>query len=126
LTLPKKIQSLLEMCLDPTCLNWHLLNFAFAKRRGRYGMVCLTPKHLIKANSSGWFEGNITKPIGYTVTDRVKNKINPDTMTILNAYKSIDKKNLLMFFPKEKHSWVLDSLKAKNKAFCRRMKSAAG
>jgi hypothetical protein len=124
LTLPKKIQSLLEKCLDPNRLDWHLIQFSFAKRKGLYGLVCLTPKSLVKALSSGWFEGNITKPIGFTVIDRAKANISSGIQIINNASTFVDKESLLRFFPKEKHSWVLDSLKAKNKAFKKSISSS--
>lgn len=124
LTLPKKIQSLLDKCLDPNLLDWHLIDFAFAKRKAIYGLVCLTPKSWIRAYSSGWFEGNITKPIGFTVLDRNKNSNKPSNEYIFSSYKSIDKDILLRFYPKNKHTFVLDSLKAKKKAFKKSISSS--
>lgn len=115
LVIPLKIKYLLDKCLDPSCLDWNLLSFKFNKTRSSYSFICISPKSFISANSSAWFEGNITKKDGYLVTKRTKKDLFTIN-SILKHYKLIDKEKLTSFFPKERPDFVKKQLYKKAKA----------
>lgn len=114
--IPTKVKSLLEKCLDPALLEWHLIDFRFNKRRGFYFFKAITPIHIISANSLGWFEGNITKQIGYDPVRKPEHKIFSDYMFYKSAYKLIDREILANFFTDKGDAYVKDSLANKLKA----------
>lgn len=117
--LPFKINNLLDKALDSSYLDWHLISFGFIKTKGFYFFIFATPKSFIRANSLGWFEGDITSKKGYEVTKRTKESKKKEFMStknILNAYKLIDKEKLASFYPKERSDFVEKQFKAKAKA----------
>lgn len=118
LIIPLKIKNLLDKALDPAELNWNLIDFTFNRMRSCYSLICITPKTTVYANSSGWFEGDITKKIGYQVFDKKKKK-NQEVLSIDNILKAqglIDKERLASFYTEEKSDFVNKRLKEKAKA----------
>jgi len=116
LIIPLKIKNLLDKALDPANLDWNLINFSFNPNRNFYYIVCITPKAIIYANSLGWYEGNITKEIGYKATDKEKNLEVLNVKYILEAQGLINKERLASFYTKEKPDFVHKRLKDKAKA----------
>lgn len=116
LIIPLKIKNLLDKTLDPFFLDWHLVSFQFNKTKNFYLFTWITPKSIIYANSLGWFEGYITKDIGYQVKNIKKEKKVMDIKTILDSYKLIDTERLAYFYPDKKADFVKNKFKDKAKA----------
>lgn len=116
LTIPLKIKYLLDKALDPKELKWNLIQFSFNQARSCYNIVCITPKAIVNANSLGWFEGDITKDIGYQVTKKKKNKEVLSVKYILEAQGLINKEKLASFYTNENIDFVQKRLKEKAKA----------
>lgn len=123
LLIPLKIKNLLDMCLNPENLDWHLINFSFSKRRGFYNFIAITPKYFITANSSGWHEGDITNDNGYSLIKRAKDNEYFSYSTILLVYRLLDKEKLAYFYPNEKPDFVKNNLKLKLKALSKQEKA---
>lgn len=116
LVIPLKIKYLLDKALNPAELNWNLISFSFNKMRSYYSIICITPKAVVHANSSGWFEGVINKKTGYEVFKNKKNQEVLSIDSILKAQGLIDKERLASFYTKEKSDFVDKQLKEKAKA----------
>lgn len=114
--IPVKIKYLLDKALDPNFLDWHLITFNYNKTKKVYTFSWITPKAIISANSSGWFEGNINKQIGYNAISKKKSKQILSTQIILDAYKLIDKEKLAAFYTNEKTDFVIKQFKSKTNA----------
>jgi len=114
--LPLKIKNLLNLCLDPANLDYHLVSFNYNPRRRFYYLAVTAPKFSVKANSLGWFEGNITKPCGYEVVAPL-NRRSPSSFYeyLIHNYKNlIDKEKLALFFIDQPRNFVNDSIKKKS------------
>ena len=93
--IPIKIKNLLDDSLDPANLDCNLIHLKYNSRKNYYVLAFSTPKYLIKANSLGWFKGNINKPIGFECEriDSIPLK------TIIAIYPLLDKELLDNFYP---------------------------
>lgn len=114
---PLKIQNLIEKCLDPSYLDWYLVEFSFIESSSRFIFVAVTPKYFVKADSSGWEQGEISKPCGY-VSRKRKSKSTPALSFefIKTSFDLINKEKLALFFPNQKKTFVADCLKKKIRA----------
>lgn len=108
--IPTKIKNLLDNCLDPALLDWNIVKFS--SNKNFYSFVAITPKCAIKANSAGWFQGNIQNTIGFE-----RHKIKSISIeTIINCYTLIDKAKLAHFYLDKKPGFVKERLNLKSKA----------
>lgn len=73
-------------------------------------MAC-KPKGLVEANSKGWFQGTISKEIGFKITNE-----NTSTKAIIGALPLIDLDNLADFLSKENKTLIKKQLNLKIKA----------
>lgn len=100
--IPIKIKNLLDDSLDPANLDCNLIHLKYNSRKNYYVLAFSTPKYLIKANSLGWFNGNINKPIGFEC-DRIDSI---PLKTIIALYSLLDKELLDNFYSLEKPGFV--------------------
>lgn len=110
--IPIKIKNLLDDSLDSANLDCNLIHLKYNSRKNYFVLAFSTPKYLIKANSAGWFQGNINKPIGFECE-----KINSIPLkAIIALYPLLDKELLDNFYPQERAGFGIKSLKIKIKA----------
>lgn len=115
LVIPPKVKNLIQKCLNPKLLNWHLLTFEFFPNRAYYLFTAWTPKGSVSVNSSGWFQGIITKQSGYDLRERKKTP-NLDYDIIKPLHMDLDIKKLAEFFPEMQMSLIKQNMKDKLKA----------
>lgn len=118
--IPLKIKNLLDDSLDPANLQVNLINLQYSTRKDFYVLTFTTPKYLITANSTGWFQGNISKPIGLQCK-RLSKSIT--LKSIISYYTILDPKLLANLYPKEISNFAKDRLKMKIKALKKAAKS---
>lgn len=107
---PTKIKNLLDKCIEPALLDWNLTYFKYNSSKHYYLFRAITPRGMITANSSGWFEGTIHKAIGFE--DKKIEK--PYIEDIIEAQKNdVDKEALARFYLNEKPGFVIKNLKMK-------------
>jgi len=121
LIIPTKITNLLDKCLDPLNLDWHIFLVFFNKRKGFFTFTFISPDYFITADTRGWSDGDVTKKNGYSEEKWKKsNSIDKKNLYIdivTDGYKNLDKKDILIFFPPDKKDFVKNSLKNKIKAW---------
>lgn len=110
--IPIIIKNLLDKCLDPEYLSYNLLFFVFNSKKRFYRFAASTPKKVIKAKSSGWFEGKIQNSKGFETLD----PINVSISTLIKYHDLIDKEKLALFYEDKEHGYVKKSLNSKLKA----------
>lgn len=91
--IPIKVKNLLDKCLDTKNLGYNLIFFKFYKTKTYYYFRACKPKGLVEANSKGWFQGTMSKEIGFKITNE-----NTSTKAIIGALPLIDLDNLADFF----------------------------
>lgn len=117
--IPIKIKNLLNDSLDPNNLGCNLISLKYSPTRNFYLLVFCTPKYLIKANTKGWSQGDIIKPIGFEC-EKIKSI---PLELIITLCPLIDKELLDNFFPQEKAGFGKKNLKIKIKALKKAAKS---
>lgn len=110
--IPTRIKNLIDKCLDPARLDYNLMIFKLNKKKDTFYFVASTNNTIIRANSSGWLQGNIEKPEGFEVHNVGKPSIN----TIILSQYFVDKTNLAKFYHHKEPGFVRERLKMKLKA----------
>lgn len=117
--IPLRVKNLLDRCLDPKQLDYNFGFFKFFKLDKSYRFTAITPKFGVKVNSSGWFEGKITKSLGFEII-QFKKEVSLLLFLQLSIVRQdfIDKQKLAEFYTGEGQGikYVKGSLKSKLKA----------
>lgn len=119
MVIPLKVKNLLDKCLDPKQLDYNLRTFKFSKLDKSYQFVAITPKFAVRANSKGWFEGKITKSLGFeSSTFEKEMHIQTFLRLAIDWQICVDKQKLAEFYTGEGQGikYVKDCLKSKLKA----------
>lgn len=115
--IPFKVKNILDMCLDPNNLDWVLISFSSKNnKKMQYYLLEACSKNIwVKANSFGWFQGNINSEIGFS-TSKFENWnliLTPNYFSVCK--KSIQTEELANFYPKENLSFIKDAINKKFK-----------
>ena len=117
--IPHRVISLLKKCLDPAYLDYHLVIFVARNNKRHLWFKAITPNYTIVADSTGWFEGKITKPEGFATTKSNNKKLTTETIISIYLNKNVDIPCLAQLFTCELNSTkhITECLNKKLKTF---------
>lgn len=113
--IPFKVKNILDMCLDPKNLDWVLTSFSSKnnKKMQYYELVAFSKKIHVKANSLGWFQGNITSDRGFSTSkfDQWNLLVTPYNFKLCKNF--IQTEQLANFYPNQKHPFIKNAINKK-------------